>query len=676
MNFKLTSDFKPTGDQPEAIRQLVEGLNSGSQYQTLLGVTGSGKTFTVANVIQQVGRPTLVLSHNKTLAAQLYSEFKLFFPDNAVEYFVSYYDYYQPEAYIATSDLYIEKDMSVNDEIEKLRLSATSSLLSGRRDVIVIASVSCIYGIGNPTEFANSIFHIKKGLAISRNKFLYTLVNSLYSRTEAEFHRGNFRVKGDTVDVYLAYADYAIRVYFFGDEIEEIESFEVSSGRVLEKFESLNLYPANIFVTSQDTMKGAIRAIQDDLVKQTEYFKENGRPLEAKRLEDRVTYDLEMMRELGYCSGIENYSRYFDGRSAGSRPFCLLDYFPKDYLMVIDESHVTVSQVKAMWGGDRSRKEALVEHGFRLPSAMDNRPLKFDEFEAMQKQVIYVSATPAEYEIEKSEGILVEQVIRPTGLLDPIIEVRPSKGQVDDLLDEISKVVERDERVLVTTLTKRMAEELTKYFAGLDIRCRYIHSDVDTMERVEILQDLRKGIFDVLVGINLLREGLDLPEVSLVAILDADKEGFLRSERALVQTVGRAARNMNGRVIMYADKITESMRKTMEETDRRRKRQIKYNFENGITPVSIKKDKGGLENLLSQTRGGKKVQRFYVETESGIENIAAEPVLNYMTKEQLTKAIHQTKKQMEAAAKDMDFIEAARLRDEMFVMERLLKEKK
>jgi excinuclease ABC subunit B len=676
MDFKLISDFKPTGDQPEAIRQLVEGLKNGSQYQTLLGVTGSGKTFTIANVIKEVNRPTLVLSHNKTLAAQLYSEFKLFFPDNAVEYFVSYYDYYQPEAYIATSDLYIEKDMSVNDEIEKLRLSTTSSLLSGRRDVIVISSVSCLYGIGNPTEFANSILHIKRGMAISRNKFLYALVNSLYSRTEAEFHRGNFRVKGDTVDVYLAYADYAVRVYFFGDEIEEIESFEVSSGRVIEKFESLNLYPANIFVTSQDTMKNAIRSIQDDLLKQTEYFKENGKPLEAKRLEDRVTYDMEMMRELGYCSGIENYSRYFDGRVAGTRPFCLLDYFPDDYLMVIDESHVTVSQVKAMWGGDRSRKEALVEHGFRLPAALDNRPLKFEEFEMMQEQVIFVSATPAEYELQKSEGIMVEQVIRPTGLLDPIIEVRPSKGQVDDLLDEISKVVERDERVLVTTLTKRMAEELTKYFAGLDIRCRYIHSDVDTMERVEILQDLRKGIFDVLVGINLLREGLDLPEVSLVAILDADKEGFLRSERALVQTVGRAARNVNGRVIMYADRITDSMRKTMDETDRRRKKQIKYNFEHGITPQSIMKDKGGLENLLSQTRGGKKVQRFYVETENGIENIAAEPVLNYMTKEQLTKAINQAKKQMEAAAKDMDFIEAARLRDEMFAMERLLKEKK
>ncbi|MCX6312482.1 MAG: excinuclease ABC subunit UvrB [Bacteroidetes bacterium] len=675
MEFKLVSDYKPTGDQPVAIQQLTDGLNSGSQFQTLLGVTGSGKTFTVANVIQQVGRPTLVLSHNKTLAAQLYSEFKLFFPNNAVEYFVSYYDYYQPEAYISTTDTYIEKDLSINDEIEKLRLSTTSSLLSGRRDVIVISSVSCIYGIGNPVDFANNVIHVKKGLKISRNKFLYTLVNALYSRTEAEFHRGNFRVKGDTVDIYLAYADYAVRVYFFGDEIEEIESFETSSGRVIEKFDSLNIYPANIFVTSQDTMKNAIFAIQADMVKQVEYFKENGKPLEAKRLEDRVTYDMEMMRELGFCSGIENYSRYFDGRNAGTRPFCLLDYFPADYLMVIDESHVTIPQVRAMWGGDRSRKEALVEYGFRLPSAMDNRPLKFDEFESMHKQTIFVSATPADYELEKSGGIIVEQVIRPTGLLDPVIEVRPSKGQVDDLLDEINKVVARDERILVTTLTKRMAEELTKYFAGLDIRCRYIHSDVDTMERVEILQDLRRGIFDVLIGINLLREGLDLPEVSLVAILDADKEGFLRSERALVQTVGRAARNLNGRVIMYADKITESMRKTMSETDRRRKKQIHYNLVNGITPTQIVKNKSGLENLLSQTRGGKKVQRFYVETEDGIENIAAEPVLNYMTKEQLTKAISQARRAMESAAKEMDFMEAARLRDEMFAMERLLKEK-
>jgi excinuclease ABC subunit B len=675
MEFHLISDFSPTGDQPEAIRQLVEGTNSGSKYQTLLGVTGSGKTFTVANVIKQVDKPTLVLSHNKTLAAQLYSEFKLFFPDNAVEYFVSYYDYYQPEAYIASSDTYIEKDLAINDEIEKLRLSTSSTLLSGRRDVIVISSVSCIYGIGNPEAFAENIIHVKKGQRISRNKFLYQLVNALYSRTEAEFHRGNFRVKGDTVDVYLAYADYALRFYFFGDEIEGIESFEPSSSRIIEKFDSINMYPANIFVTSQDTMKGAIRSIQDDLMKQVEYFKENGKPLEAKRLEDRVTYDMEMMRELGYCSGIENYSRYFDGRLPGSRPFCLLDYFPKDFLMVIDESHVTLPQVRAMWGGDRSRKEALVEFGFRLPAAMDNRPLKFDEFESLQNQVIYVSATPAEFELAQSEGIVVEQVIRPTGLLDPIIEVRPSKNQVDDLLDEIQKVIDRDERILVTTLTKRMAEELTKYFTGLNIRCRYIHSDVETMERVEILQGLRKGLFDVLIGINLLREGLDLPEVSLVAILDADKEGFLRSERALVQTVGRAARNVNGRVIMYADRITDSMKKTMDETDRRRKRQIHYNLQHGITPTQIVKDKNAMENILSQTRGGKKVKRFYVETEAGIENLAAEPVLGYMTKEQLNKAISQTQKAMEAAAKEMDFVEAARLRDEMFVMERLLKEK-
>jgi excinuclease ABC subunit B len=676
MDFELISDFVPTGDQPEAIRQLVEGLKNESKYQTLLGVTGSGKTFTIANVIKEIKKPTLVLSHNKTLAAQLYSEFKTFFPNNAVEYFVSYYDYYQPEAYISSTDTYIEKDLSINDEIEKLRLSTTSSLLSGRRDVIVVSSVSCIYGIGNPEAFSENVIHIKKEQRISRNKFLYQLVNSLYSRTEAEFHRGNFRVKGDTVDIYLAYADYAVRVYFFGDEIEGIESFDPSNSRVLEKFDSLNIYPANIFVTSQDTMKGAINSIGEDMMKQVEYFKENGKPIEAKRLEDRVTYDMEMMRELGYCSGIENYSRYFDGRNAGSRPFCLLDYFPKDYLMVIDESHVTLPQVRAMWGGDRSRKEALVEFGFRLPAAMDNRPLKFDEFEMMQNEVIYVSATPADFELAKSDGVVVEQVIRPTGLLDPIIEVRPSKSQVDDLLDEIQKVVDRDERVLVTTLTKRMAEELTKYFAGLSIRCRYIHSDVETMERVEIMQGLRKGLFDVLVGINLLREGLDLPEVSLVAILDADKEGFLRSERALVQTVGRAARNINGRVIMYADRITDSMKKTMDETNRRRKKQIHYNLEHGITPMQIVKDKNALENVLSQTRGGKKIQRFYVETETGIENLAAEPVLNYMTKEQLTKSIAQTRKAMEVAAKEMDFVEAARLRDEMFVMERLLKEKK
>lgn len=678
MDFKLISEFEPTGDQPEAIRQLTEGVKNGTKYQTLLGVTGSGKTFTVANVIKNVDKPTLVLSHNKTLAAQLYSEFKLFFPNNAVEYFVSYYDYYQPEAYIASSDTYIEKDLQVNDEIEKLRLSTTSALLSGRRDVIVISSVSCIYGIGNPDEFTQNVIHIKSGQTISRNKFLHQLVNSLYSRTEAEFHRGNFRVKGDTVDVYLAYADYAVRIYFWGDEIEAIETFEVSSGQVIEKFDSLNIYPANIFVTSQDTMKGAIKAIQDDLVKQVEYFKSIDKHAEAKRLEDRVTFDMEMMRELGYCSGIENYSRYFDGRNPGSRPFCLLDYFPDDYLMVIDESHVTNSQVKAMWGGDRSRKEALVEFGFRLPAAMDNRPLKFDEFELMQNQVIYVSATPADYELQKSEGIVVEQVIRPTGLLDPIIEIRPSKGQVDDLLDEIHRVTERDERVLVTTLTKRMAEELTKYFAGLGVRCRYIHSDVDTLERVEIMQDLRKGMFDVLVGINLLREGLDLPEVSLVAILDADKEGFLRSERSLVQTVGRAARNLNGKVLMYADKITDSMQKTISETDRRRKKQIQYNFEHNITPRQIVKSKDALSSVIEKTRGSKKTKdaKYYVETEEGISSLAAEPVLQYMTKEQLQKAITLTRKSMETAAKEMDFIEAARLRDEMFVLERLMKEKK
>jgi excinuclease ABC subunit B len=545
MNFHLTSDYSPTGDQPQAIEQLVKGLKDGQQFQTLLGVTGSGKTFTVANVVQQINKPTLVLSHNKTLAAQLYSEFKLFFPENAVEYFVSYYDYYQPEAYIATTDTYIEKDLSVNDEIEKLRLSATSSLLSGRKDIIVVSSVSCIYGIGNPEEFNENIIRIRKGQRISRNKFLHQLVVSLYSRSEGDFFRGHFRVKGDTVDVNLAYADYVVRVFFFGDEIEEIETYETTTGQVLGKYDDMNIYPANIFVTSPDTLKAAINEIGEDMVKQVEYLKSLDKHIEAKRLEDRVTYDLEMMRELGYCSGIENYSRYFDGRNPGSRPFCLLDYFPDDYLMIIDESHVTVPQVRAMWGGDRSRKEALVEHGFRLPSALDNRPLKFDEFETLQNSVIYVSATPAEYELAKSEGIVAEQVIRPTGLLDPIIEIRPSKGQVDDLLDEIGKVTERDERVLVTTLTKRMAEELSKYLANVGVRTRYIHSDVDTLERVEIMQDLRKGIFDVLVGINLLREGLDLPEVSLVAILDADKEGFLRSERSLVQTVGRAARNVN-----------------------------------------------------------------------------------------------------------------------------------
>jgi len=676
--FQLVSDFQPTGDQPEAIRQLTEGLQNGTPAQTLLGVTGSGKTFTVANVIQQVQRPTLVLSHNKTLAAQLFSEFKLFFPENAVEYFVSYYDYYQPEAYIPTTDTFIEKDMSINDEIEKLRLSATSSLLSGRRDVIVVASVSCIYGIGNPAEFASSVIHVKKGQQLSRNKFLHQLVNALYSRSEDEFFRGNFRVKGDTVDVYLAYADYALRFVFWGDELEEIESFETSTGQKIEQYESVNIYPANIFVTSQDSMKSAIHQIQDDLLKQTEYFKSIGKEAEAKRLEDRVTYDMEMMRELGYCSGIENYSRYFDGRPQGSRPFCLLDYFPKDMLMVIDESHVTIPQIRAMYGGDRSRKINLVEYGFRLPAAMDNRPLKFEEFEQLQGQTIYVSATPADYELQQSEGVVVEQVIRPTGLLDPMIEVRPSQNQVDDLLDEIAKVVERDERVLVTTLTKRMAEELNKYLINLGIRARYIHSDVDTLERVEIMRDLRMGLFDVLVGINLLREGLDLPEVSLVAILDADKEGFLRSERSLVQTVGRAARNVNGKVIMYADRITDSMRKTMDETDRRRKKQIQYNFEHGLQPRQIVKSKDGLSSVLEITRGSKdkksKGQAYYEETDN--LSIAAEPVVQYMNKEQVEKAIAKTRRAMEAAAKEMDFMEAARLRDEMFALERVLQSKK
>jgi excinuclease ABC subunit B len=674
MDFKIVSDYKPTGDQPEAIRQLTEGVKNDAPAQTLLGVTGSGKTFTVANVIQQVEKPTLILSHNKTLAAQLYGEFKSFFPNNAVEYFVSYYDYYQPEAYIPTSDTYIEKDLSINEEIEKLRLSTTSSLLSGRRDVIVVSSVSCIYGIGNPTDFHNSVIHIHKGQAISRNKFLHTLVDSLYSRTEGDFYRGNFRVKGDTVDVYLAYADYAVRVYFFGDEIEDIESFDTKSGSKIGSYDEMNIYPANIFVTSKESMKSSIFQIQEDMVKQVEYFKEVGKFLEAKRLEDRVTYDLEMMRELGYCSGIENYSRYFDGRLPGSRPFCLLDYFPDDYLMVIDESHVTVPQIRAMYGGDRARKLNLVEYGFRLPAAMDNRPLKFEEFETLINQVLFVSATPAEYELQKSEGIVVEQLIRPTGLLDPIIEVRPCKNQVDDLLDEIQKVIERDERVLVTTLTKRMAEELTKYLLNLGVRTRYIHSDIETLERVEIMRDLRMGLFDVLVGINLLREGLDLPEVSLVAILDADKEGFLRSDRSLTQTVGRAARHINGKAIMYADSITDSMRSTIEETQRRRKKQIAYNFEHNIKPTAIVKS---TDSVFSQQMGDKRAKalkgKAYMEPEE--LSIAADPVVQYMTKEQLEKAIQRTRRQMENAAKEMDFMEAARLRDEMYALEKQLKEK-
>lgn len=674
MEFKIISDFQPTGDQPTAIKQLVDGIKSGLPAQTLLGVTGSGKTFTIANVIQQTGKPTLILSHNKTLAAQLYGEFKQFFPNNAVEYFVSYYDYYQPEAFLPSSNTYIEKDLAINDEIEKLRLSTTSSLLSGRRDVIVVSSVSCIYGIGNPIEFRSNVINIKKGEIISRNKFLHRLVESLYSRTTEDFLRGNFRVKGDTVDINLAYADVSLRVSFWDDEIEEIEYFETSTGKSTEKLDAVTIYPANIFVTSPETMKSAIHQIQDDMVKQVDYFKEIGKHLEAKRLEDRVTYDLEMMRELGYCSGIENYSRYFDNRSPGSRPFCLLDYFPDDFLMVIDESHVTLPQIRAMYGGDRSRKVNLVDYGFRLPAAMDNRPLKFEEFESMIHQLIYVSATPAEYELTRSEGIVAEQVIRPTGLLDPIIEVRPSINQIDDLLEEIDKVAKRDERVLVTTLTKRMAEELQKYMLNIGIRCRYIHSEVDTLERVEILRDLRLGKFDVLIGINLLREGLDLPEVSLVAILDADKEGFLRSDRALTQTSGRAARNINGRVIMYADKITGSMQRTIDETERRRQKQIAYNLENNLVPTALNKSKEsiyGQTTVIVDSKGN--LARPYIET--GEINYAADPVVQYMSKEELQKAINRTRKAMDVAAKEFDFAEAARLRDEMFALEKLFSNK-
>lgn len=670
MPFQLESEFVPTGDQPEAIRQLVEGINNGVMHQTLLGVTGSGKTFTAANVVAQVNRPTLVLSHNKTLAAQLYNELKQFFPHNAVEYFVSYYDYYQPEAYLPTTDTYIEKDLAINDEIEKLRLSTVSSLLSGRRDVIVVCSVSCIYGIGNPTEFRENIVSIKVGQKLSRNKFLHSLVQSLYSRTTEQYSRGNFRVKGDTVDVYLAYADHSVRVCFFGDEIESIETLDHNAAQTIEKFTEFNIYPANNFVTGADTMKAAMVQIQDDMVKQVEYFKQIGKTLEAKRLEDRVNYDLEMMRELGYCSGIENYSRYFDGRVAGTRPFCLIDYFPKDYLMIIDESHVTIPQIRAMYGGDFSRKQNLVEYGFRLPSALDNRPLKFEEFVTITNQMIYVSATPADYELQMSEGVIIEQLIRPTGVLDPIIEVRPCTNQVDDLLDEINKIVEKDERVLVTTLTKRMAEELTKYLTKLNVRCRYIHSDVDTLDRIEILRQLRIGMFDVLIGINLLREGLDLPEVSLVAILDADKEGFLRNERSLVQTVGRAARNVNGRVIMYADKITDSMRYTIEETERRRKKQIEYNYKNGITPKQA--GKKALQTPMASTEVNYegKLVKAYVDQE--ITSIAADPVTQYMSQEELKKQITRIKSAMLKAAKDLDFATAAGLRDEMYALEKML----
>ncbi|WP_046745937.1 excinuclease ABC subunit UvrB [Kordia zhangzhouensis] len=662
MKFKIISDFAPTGDQPQAIDQLVTGIKSREKYQTLLGVTGSGKTFTVANVIEKVEKPTLILAHNKTLAAQLYSEFKQFFPENAVEYFVSYYDYYQPEAYIPTSGTYIEKDLSINEEIEKLRLSTTSSLLSGRRDVVVIASVSCLYGIGNPVEFQKNVIKLHRDQVISRTKLLHRLVQSLYSRTTADFLHGSFRVKGDVVDVYPGYADFAFRIHFFGDEIEEIESFDPGTNTVLEKYSQLNIYPANMFVTSPDVLQNAIHQIQEDLVKQVDYFKEIGKHLEAKRLEERTNFDLEMIRELGYCSGIENYSRYLDGRAPGTRPFCLLDYFPDDYLMVVDESHVTVSQVHAMYGGDRSRKENLVEYGFRLPAAMDNRPLKFEEFEAIQNQVIYVSATPADYELQKTDGIYVEQVIRPTGLLDPIIEVRPSLNQIDDLVEEIQVRVEKDERVLVTTLTKRMAEELTKYLSRIQIRCRYIHSDVDTLERVQIMQDLRKGLFDVLIGVNLLREGLDLPEVSLVAILDADKEGFLRSNRSLTQTVGRAARNVNGKAIMYADKITNSMQKTIDETAYRREKQIAYNTENNIVPKGLNKS---LNNALSKNES--------LAWENEIETKkAAEPDLEYLSKQDIEKMIREKRKAMEAAAKELNFMDAAKYRDEIKVLQEKL----
>jgi excinuclease ABC subunit B len=655
MKFQVISDYQPKGDQPQAITKLAQGIQTNERYQTLLGVTGSGKTFTVANVIQEVQKPTLILAHNKTLAAQLYSEFKQFFPNNAVEYFVSYYDYYQPEAFMPVTGVFIEKDLSINEELEKMRLSTTSSLLSGRRDIIVVASVSCIYGIGNPVEFQKNVIGIAKNQVISRTKLLHSLVQSLYSRTEADFNPGNFRIKGDTLEVYPSYANDGYRIHFFGDEIEEIESFDLKTSQVIERMEQLTIYPANMFVTSPDVLQNAIWEIQQDLVKQVEYFKEIGKHLEAKRLEERTNFDLEMIRELGYCSGIENYSRYLDQREAGTRPFCLLDYFPKDYLMVVDESHVTISQVHAMYGGDRSRKENLVEYGFRLPAAMDNRPLKFEEFEALQNQVIYVSATPADYELQKCDGVYVEQVIRPTGLLDPIIEIRPSLNQIDDLIEEIQTRAEIDERVLVTTLTKRMAEELAKYLDKVSIRCRYVHSDVDTLERIEIMQDLRKGLFDVLIGVNLLREGLDLPEVSLVAILDADKEGFLRSHRSLTQTIGRAARNLNGKAIMYADKITASMQKTIDETNYRREKQINFNSENHIVPMALNKK---IETAFTKNP--------LVDNELGHTlPTAAEPSTEYLSKPEIEKRIREKRKAMEKAAKDLDFMQAAKLRDEI-----------
>lgn len=673
MDFKLTSEYVPTGDQPVAIEKLVKGLSEGEGHQTLLGVTGSGKTFTMANVIAQTNRPTLILSHNKTLAAQLFGEFKQFFPDNAVEFFISYYDYYQPEAYIPSSNLYIEKDLSINEEIEKLRLSATSSLLTGRRDVVVVASVSCIYGIGNPEEFGKNRIQLRTGEVIARNRLLFSLVDILYSRTEVDFKRGTFRVKGDTVDIFLAYADYAVRIYFFGDEIESIQRIDPASGKKISDEKGVTIFPANLFVTGKDSLQQAIREIQDDMMLQVQMFEMEKRHLEAKRLKERTEFDLEMMRELGYCSGIENYSRYFDRRKAGDRPFCLIDYFPDDFLLIIDESHVTIPQVRAMWGGDRSRKANLVDFGFRLPSALDNRPLTFNEFETMVNQAVYVSATPSEYELRKSEGVVVEQIIRPTGLLDPVIDVRPSKNQIDDLLEEIDERVKKKERVLVTTLTKRMAEELTKFLERASVKCRYIHSEVATLDRVEILRELRLGVFDVLVGVNLLREGLDLPEVSLVAILDADKEGFLRNERSLVQTIGRAARNVNGRVIMYADRTTESMQTAIDETNRRRSIQMEYNRVNGITPQTIIRN---TDSILGQTKvadSKKSGTRYYVENES--TTLAADPVMSYLSKEELTKIMEKTRKEMERAAKDLEFMEAARLRDEFLALQKLIEEK-
>lgn len=674
MDFKLTSVYEPTGDQPQAIDQLAEGLDNGEPAQVLLGVTGSGKTFTMANVIAKTNRPALVLCHNKTLAAQLYGELKQFFPENAVEYFISYYDYYQPEAFLPTTGLYIEKDLSINEEIEKLRLAATSALLTGRRDVIVVASVSCIYGIGNPEEFGKNLVTLEVGQEISRNQLLFKFVDILYSRTEAEFKRGNFRVKGDTVDIFIAYGDFAYRIIFWGDEIESIQRIDPVSGKTLSDEKIITIFPANLFVTGKELLHQAINEIQDDMVLQVKYFEEERRFLEAKRLKERTEFDIEMMRELGYCSGVENYSRYFDRRAKGARPFCLLDYFPDDFLMIIDESHVTLPQVRAMWGGDRARKVNLVDHGFRLPSAMDNRPLTFDEFESMVGQSIYVSATPGDYELRKSEGVVVEQVIRPTGLLDPVIEVRPSVNQIDDLMDEIDERVRLEERVLVTTLTKRMAEELSKYLINAGVKTRYIHSEVDTLDRVEILRELRLGVFDVLVGVNLLREGLDLPEVSLVAIIDADKEGFLRNERSLVQTIGRAARNEKGMVIMYADTVTGSMQVAIDETNRRRNIQMEYNKKHGITPTTVTKSKEAIMEQTSVADSKKQTRpKYYVEDET--PDIAADPVVAYMDKDGIEKMIEKTKKSMEKAAKDLDFMEAARLRDEMLSLEKLRDEK-